>query len=158
MKTEIRWICDSCHQSCITVASRNEDTPDVEPVLARVKCPVCGGVSTKSFRPGTNTNTAESYAIEEWVNRLRYRKTELLADGRKAEEPAAPEEEDEGPLTDKDLEEIEAKVRQCQPPHLASTWTLVPPVNEWYARDVPRLLAELRELRQAADRRKVRRR
>ncbi|HEY3121929.1 MAG TPA: hypothetical protein VGL15_14990 [Vicinamibacteria bacterium] len=158
MKTEIRWSCDTCHQSCITVASRNEDTPDVEPVLARVKCPICGGVSTKSFRPGTDPNTAESYAIEEWVNRLRYRKTELLAEGRQAVQPPVPDEEDPGPLTDKDLDEIEAKVRQCQPPHLASTWTLVPPVNEWYARDVPRLLAELRELRRLADRRKVRRR
>jgi hypothetical protein len=31
----------------------------------------------------------------------------------------------------------------------------VPPVNEWYARDVPRLLAELRRLRSQLGRRRT---
>jgi hypothetical protein len=39
------------------------------------------------------------------------------------------------------------KASQCRPPHVASTWTLVPPVNEWYAADVPRLVEEVRRLR-----------
>ena len=53
-------------------------------------------------------------------------------------------------MTDDDLEEFDTKARQCQPPHIASTWNLVPPVNEWYARDVPRLVAEVRRLRAEA--------
>ena len=49
-------------------------------------------------------------------------------------------------LSEEDLQELETKSRQCQPPHLASTWQLVPPVNEWYAADVPRLIEEIRRL------------
>ena len=40
-----------------------------------------------------------------------------------------------------------AKAEQCQAPHVAASWSLVPPVNEWYGTDVPRLLAEVRRLR-----------
>jgi hypothetical protein len=52
-----------------------------------------------------------------------------------------------GAVDDDDLEQFATKAEQCQPPHIASTWSLVPPVNEWYAADVPRLLEEVRRLR-----------
>lgn len=156
MKTEVRWTCDNCHQSCVTIASRDEDPADFEPVIARVKCPVCSGVSTKAFRPGTDPNTEESYTVEEWINRTRYRKLQPEVAPKRSERrpPPAPEREP-GPLSESELDEIEAKARQCQPPHVASTWALVPPVNEWYAKDVPRLLSELRALRQRFERRRL---
>jgi hypothetical protein len=62
-------------------------------------------------------------------------------------ERAAEADEDPGLLSDDDLREFDTKARQCQPPHFASTWELIPPVNEWYAADVPRLVEEVRRLR-----------
>jgi hypothetical protein len=57
-----------------------------------------------------------------------------------------PSPEAEPGLTADDLTEFEVKATQCRPPHVASTWTLVPPINEWYAADVPRLIGEIRRL------------
>jgi hypothetical protein len=50
-------------------------------------------------------------------------------------------------ISAEEMAEMDTKSEQCQPPHIASTWSLVPPVNEWYGADVPRLLAEVRRLR-----------
>jgi hypothetical protein len=61
--------------------------------------------------------------------------------------PAALAAPGDAGLTPDDLESFEVKASQCRPPHVASTWTLVPPVNEWYAADVPRLVEEVRRLR-----------
>jgi hypothetical protein len=60
-----------------------------------------------------------------------------------------------GEITEREMLQLEAKAEQCQPPHLASTWELVPPVNEWYASDVPRLVAEVRRLRGQLGRRQT---
>ena len=147
-KLSLRWNCEACHEDVVTVAWRTKrDAEDLEPVPVRARCPVCGNISLRSFRPGTDPNTHESYTLDEWLKRGETeRATRHAVDGL---EPAA-EEEPPAALTDEDLEEFETKARQCQPPHLASTWNLVPPVNEWYARDVPRLVAELRRLRKPA--------
>lgn len=144
-KLSLRWNCESCHEDVVTVAWKTRESEDLEPVPVRARCPVCGNVSLRSFRPGTDPNTHESYTLEEWLKRGETeRATRHAVDGREPdslEEPA-------GAITDEDLEELDTKARQCQPPHIASTWNLVPPVNEWYARDVQRLVAEVRRLRE----------
>jgi hypothetical protein len=143
-KLSLRWNCESCHEDIVTVAWKMRESEDLEPVPVRARCPVCGNISLRSFRPGTDPNTHESYTLEEWLKRGETeRATRHAVGGRE------PGEDDEGAgaITDDDLEEFDTKARQCQPPHLASTWNLVPPVNEWYARDVPRLVEEVRRLR-----------
>jgi len=145
-KLEERWNCDGCHEDCVTVAWRTDEAPDLEPVDVRAKCPICGNVSELSFRPGTDPNTEETYTLEEWVRRGETeRATRHAVD---LEEPA--DDDDARPsevgLTEDELLSYEVKAGQCQPPHVASTWTLVPPVNEWYAADVPRLVEEVRRL------------
>lgn len=143
-KLSLRWNCESCHEDVVTVAWKTREADDLEPVPVRARCPVCGNISLRSFRPGTDPNTHESYTLEEWMKRGE---TERAT--RHAVDDLEPErdEAEAGPVTDEDLEEFETKARQCQPPHFAATWNLVPPVNEWYARDVPRLIAEVRRLR-----------
>ena len=140
-KLDVRWACEACHQDCVTVAWRTREGEDLEPVEVRARCPVCGNISSRSFRPGTDPNTHESYTLEEWTKRGESEQaTRHALDGLEDGEAPA----DRGvTLSDHDLEELETKARQCQPPHLAATWRLVPPVNEWYAADVPRLLAEV---------------
>jgi hypothetical protein len=143
-KLSLRWNCEACHEDIVTVAWKMRESEDLEPVPVRARCPVCGNISLRSFRPGTDVNTHESYTLEEWLKRGETeRATRHAVDGREAEGP----EETEGALTADDLEELETKARQCQPPHIASSWNLVPPVNEWYGQDVPRLVAEVRKLR-----------
>ena len=144
-KLSLRWNCEECHEDLVTVAWKTRESEDLEPVPVRARCPVCGNVSQRSFRPGTDPNTHESYTNEEWLKRGETeRATRHAIDGM---EPEA-EEEQPGAVAEDDLEEFETKARQCQPPHLASTWNLVPPVNEWYGRDVPRLVEEVRRLRE----------
>lgn len=143
-KLSLRWNCESCHDDIVTVAWKLRESEDLEPVPVRARCPVCGNISLRSFRPGTDPNTHESYTLEEWLKRGETeRATRHAVDGFEPDVPEQPE----GAVTDAELEEFETKARQCQPPHLASTWNLVPPVNEWYAQDVPRLVAEVRKLR-----------
>src|SRR5438552_10392685 len=43
-KIDLRWTCDNCHEECVTVAWRAEEAPDLEPVEARARCPICGNV------------------------------------------------------------------------------------------------------------------
>ena len=144
-KLSLRWNCESCHDDIVTVAWKLRESEDLEPVPVRARCPVCGNISLRSFRPGTDPNTHESYTLEEWLKRGETeRATRHAVDGLEPEPP----EEPEGAVTDAELEECETKARQCQPPHIAATWNLVPPVNEWYAQDVPRLVAEVRKLRE----------
>ena len=143
-KLSLRWNCESCHEDVVTVAWKTREPDDLEPVPVRARCPVCSNISLRSFRPGTDPNTHESYTLEEWLKRGETeRATRHAVDG------LGPEPTDEPPaaVSDEDLEEFDTKSRQCQPPHIAATWNLVPPVNEWYARDVPRLVAEVRRLR-----------
>jgi hypothetical protein len=150
-KLSVRWNCEACHEDIVTVAWKTRESEDLEPVPVRARCPVCGNVSVRSFRPGTDPNTHESYTQEEWSKRGETeRATRHSVDGL----PAEPEDETPEGVTDDDLQEFETKADQCQPPHVASTWNLVPPVNEWYAQDVPRLVAEVRRLR--AEQQKVR--
>lgn len=142
-KLSLRWNCESCHEEVVTVAWKTRESDDLEPVSVRARCPVCGNVSLRSFRPGTDPNTHESYTLEEWLKRGETeRATRHAVDGLEAE----PEGE-AGTITEEALEEFDTKARQCQPPHIAASWNLVPPVNEWYANDVPRLVAEVRRLR-----------
>jgi hypothetical protein len=147
-KIDLRWTCDSCHEECVTVAWRTEEAPDLEPVEARARCPICGNVQELTFRPGTDANTEETYTLEEWMRRGETERATRHAVDLEPE-PAPTEEEvrraDAG-LTEADLASYEGKAGQCRPPHVASTWTLVPPVNEWYAEDVPRLIEEIRRL------------
>jgi hypothetical protein len=143
-KIAVRWNCEECHEDLVTVAWKTRESADLEPVPVRTRCPVCGNVSQRSFRPGTDANTHESYTLEEWQKRGETeRATRHAIDGL---DPEAAEEEP-GAVAEDDLQEFETKAGQCQPPHLASTWNLVPPVNEWYAKDVPRLVEEVRRLR-----------
>lgn len=145
-KLEERWNCDGCHEDCVTVAWRVDEAPDLEPVDVRAKCPICGNVKELSFFPGTDPNTEETYTLEEWTRRGG---TERASRHSVDLEPPAPAEAAGPPevgLTEDDLSSYEVKASQCQPPHVASTWTLVPPVNEWYAADVPRLVEEIRRL------------
>ena len=143
-KLSLRWNCESCHEDVVTVAWKTRESEDLEPVPVRARCPVCGNISLRSFKPGTDLNTHESYTLEEWLKRGETeRATRHAVDGRET----GPAEETPGAITDDDLEEFDSKARQCQPPHIAATWNLVPPVNEWYASDVPRLVAEVRRLR-----------
>jgi hypothetical protein len=76
------------------------------------------------------------------------RATRHSVDLEREPEPAADRQSSpaDAGLTTDDLTEFEVKATQCRPPHVASTWTLVPPVNEWYAADVPRLVEEIRRL------------
>jgi hypothetical protein len=145
-KVTVRWTCDSCHEECVSVAWRRaSDAEDFEPVIVRARCPICGNVGPRAFRPGTDENTHETYTLAEWTKRgetERATRHAILGREERDEEPAADRE-----LSEEDLQEFDTKTRQCQPPHLASTWQLVPPVNEWYAADVPRLVAEVRRLR-----------
>lgn len=144
-KVSLRWSCESCHDDVVTVAWKKRDSEDLEPVPVRARCPVCGNVSLRSFRPGTDPNTHESYTLEEWLRRGETeRATRHSVDGRDPDGPDEPA----GAITEDELEELDTKARHCQPPHIAATWNLVPPVNEWYARDVPRLVAEVRKLRE----------
>jgi hypothetical protein len=154
-KLSLRWNCESCHEDVVTVAWKTRESEDLEPIAVRARCPVCGNVSPRSFRPGTDPNTHESYTLEEWLKRGgTERATRHAVEGLEAEAAA----EEPGAVTDEDLQELETKARQCQPPHIAATWSLVPPINEWYARDVPRLVGEVRRLRaELARRRGVRR-
>jgi hypothetical protein len=147
-KIDEHWSCDSCHEEAVTVAWRTEEAPDLEPVDVRARCPVCGNVQELSFRPGTDANTEETYTLTEWMKRGQ---TERATRHSVDLEPAPPPSAEttrrlEAGLTEDDLESYEVKANQCQPPHVASTWTLVPPVKEWYAADVPRLVEEIRRL------------
>jgi hypothetical protein len=143
-KISQRWTCESCHHECVTVAWRATDPDELEPVEVRARCAVCGNVSPRAFRPGTDANTDETYTLDEWTKRGETeRATRHVLDGDHLREDVAPA----GDLTAAEIEQLETKVRQCQPPHLAASWNLVPPVNEWYAADVPRLLAELKRVR-----------
>ncbi len=145
-KISQRWTCESCHHECVTVAWRALEPEELEPVEVRARCAVCGNVSPRAFRPGTDPNTDETYALDEWMKRGETeRATRHVLDGEYglAREAAPPA----GDLTWAEIEQLESKARQCQPPHLAANWNLVPPVNEWYAADVPRLLGELKRLR-----------
>jgi hypothetical protein len=147
-KLDERWSCDVCHEEAVTVAWRTEEAPDLEPVDVRARCPVCGNVQELSFRPGTDPNTEETYTLAEWMRRGETeRATRHSVDLEREPEPAAEQSPaaDAG-LTADDLTEFEVKATQCRPPHVASTWSLVPPVNEWYAADVPRLIEEIRRL------------
>ena len=143
-KLDEHWFCDACHEEAVTVAWRTADDPELEPVDVRAKCPVCGNVQELSFRPGTDPNTEETYTLAEWMRRGE---TERATRHSVDLEPS-PEGEPQGDqgLTADDLTEFEVKATQCRPPHVASSWTLVPPVNEWYAADVPRLVEEIRRL------------
>lgn len=128
------------------MAWRTEEAPDLEPVDVRARCPVCGNVQELSFRPGTDPNTEETYTLSEWMRRGETeRATRHSVDLEPEPLAAEPSPIDPG-LTADDLTEFEVKASQCRPPHVASTWTLVPPVNEWYAADVPRLIEEVRRL------------
>jgi hypothetical protein len=146
-KLDEHWFCDACHEEAVTVAWRTEEAPELEPVDVRAKCPVCGNVQELSFRPGTDPNTEETYTLSEWMRRgeteRATRHSVDLEPEPAADEPPQPEPG----LTADDLTEFEVKATQCRPPHVASTWTLVPPVNEWYAADVPRLIEEIRRLK-----------
>ena len=147
-KLEERWNCDGCHEDCVTVAWRTDEAPDLEPVDVRAKCPICGNVKELSFRPGTDPNTEETYTLEEWVRRGETeRATRHAVDlEHEATAPAEGARPPDVALTEDDLLSYEVKASQCLPPHVASTWTLVPPINEWYAADVPRLVEEIRRL------------
>lgn len=147
-KLDERWTCDNCHEEAVSVAWRTEEAPDLEPVDVRARCPVCGHVKELSFKPGTDPNTEETYTLAEWMKRgeteqASRHSVDLTEPGETALTAAAAA--DAG-LTAEDLESFEVKAGQCRPPHVASTWTLVPPVNEWYAADVPRLVQEVRRL------------
>ena len=147
-KIDEHWSCDSCHEEAVTVAWRTEEAPDLEPVDVRAKCPVCGNVKELSFRPGTDANTEETYALAEWIRRGETERATRHAVDREPATSAAAEgaRRAAAGLTEEELESYEVKASQCRPPHVASTWTLVPPVNEWYAADVPRLVEEVRRL------------
>ncbi|HEY7413418.1 MAG TPA: hypothetical protein VII13_21940 [Vicinamibacteria bacterium] len=147
-KVSVRWACESCHHELVTVAWRTSDPEEFEPVKVRARCVVCGNTSERSFRPGTDPNTDETYTIEEWTKRGETeRATRHVLEGEQGENLAGTAEVPAGAVDDDDLEQFATKAEQCQPPHIASTWSLVPPVNEWYAADVPRLLEEVRRLR-----------
>ena len=130
------------------MAWRTEEAPALEPVDVRARCPVCGNVQELSFRPGTDANTEETYSLAEWMKRGETeRATRHAVDLEPAPEvPAEVARRRDAALTEDELESYEVKAGQCRPPHVASTWTLVPPVNEWYAADVPRLVEEVRRL------------
>lgn len=148
-KLEERWNCDACHEDAVTVAWRTQEAPDLEPVDVRAKCPICGNVTELSFRPGTDPNTEETYTLDEWNRRGgRERATRHAVNLDDRPEPASAETAvpRNTALTEDDLAAYEVKASQCRPPHVASSWTLVPPVNEWYAADVPRLIEEIRRL------------
>jgi hypothetical protein len=153
-KLSISWTCESCHEENVTVAWRTRDTDDLEPVTVRAKCPICGVVLARSFRPGTDPNTEETYTLSEWTKRGETeRATRHSIEG--LEDLPDVDFDNTGEITEREMRQLQAKAEQCQPPHLASTWELVPPVNEWYARDVPRLLTELRRLRSQLGRRQT---
>ena len=148
-KIDEHWSCDSCHEEAVTVAWRTEEAPDLEPVNVRARCPVCGNVQVLSFRPGTDANTEETYTLGEWMRRGETERAtrhsvDLDPETTLAEQAAIAKAE--AALTEEDLASYEHKAGQCRPPHVASTWTLVPPVNEWYAADVTRLVEEVRRL------------
>ena len=146
-KLDERWTCDGCHEESVTVAWRTEEAPDLEPVDVRAKCPICGHVKELSFRPGTDANTEETYTLVEWMRRGETERATRHAVDLEAETAAAIEATRPDPgLTEEDLHAYAVKADQCRPPHVASTWTLVPPVNEWYAADVTRLVEEVRRL------------
>jgi hypothetical protein len=147
-KLNEHWSCDVCHEEAVTVAWRTEEAPELEPVDVRAKCPVCGNVQELSFRPGTDPNTEETYTLSEWTRRGETeRATRHSVDLEPDPEPsAAGAPTPDLALTEDDLASYEVKASQCRPPHVASTWTLVPPVNEWYAADIPRLVEEIRRL------------
>jgi hypothetical protein len=146
-KIDEHWSCDVCHEEAVTVAWRTEEAPDLEPVDVRARCPICGNVKELSFRPGTDPNTEETYTLWEWMRRGETEQASRHSVDLEPDVPAPPEgaSPDVG-LTEDELLSFEVKASQCQPPHVASTWTLVPPVNEWYAADVPRLVEEVRRL------------
>ena len=151
-KLSVRWTCESCHEECVTVAWRTRDAEDLEPVTVRCKCPICGNVLPRYFKPGTDPNTEETYTMSEWMKRGETERATRHAVAGLDELPDV-EFDRTGEITDEEIAQLETKAEQCQPPHLASTWELVPPVNEWYAADVPRLLAEVRRLRAQLGRR-----
>jgi len=153
-KIDVQWQCEVCHEEAVTVAWRGR-SEDLEPVLVRTRCPICGNVSTRAFRPGTLADTEETYTLSEWLKRGGKEKA--------IDRARAPHEEDDelesAPMfiSAEEMDEMDTKAEQCQPPHIASTWSLIPPVNEWYAADVPRLLAEVRRLRTENERLRGRR-
>ena len=57
-KIDVQWRCEVCHEEAVTVAWRGR-SEDLEPVMVRTKCPICGNVSTRSFRPGTLADISE---------------------------------------------------------------------------------------------------
>src|SRR5207249_10623284 len=65
-KIDVQWRCEVCHEEAVTVAWRGR-SEDLEPVMVRTKCPICGNVSTRSFRPGTLADTEETYTLDEWL-------------------------------------------------------------------------------------------
>ena len=67
-KIDVQWRCEVCHEEAVTVAWRGR-SEDLEPVMVRTKCPICGNVSTRSFRPGTLADTEETYTLDEWLKR-----------------------------------------------------------------------------------------
>jgi hypothetical protein len=145
-KVSVGWMCEGCHEENMTVAWRTRDTDDLEPVIVRAKCPICGTVVPRHFRPGTDPNTEETYTLAEWTKRGETeRATRHSIEG--LDDLPDVRFDSTGEITDAEMAVLESKAEQCQPPHLASTWELVPPINEWYARDVPRLVSELRRLR-----------
>ena len=147
-KLDERWTCDNCHEEAVSVAWRTEEAPDLEPVDVRARCPVCGHVKELSFMPGTDPNTEETYTLTEWTKRGETEQASRHSvdlEPQDAAESAATTAD--VALTAEELESFEVKASQCRPPHVASTWALMPPVNEWYAVDVPRLVEEIRRLR-----------
>jgi len=146
-KLDEHWSCDACHEEAVTVAWRTEEAPDLEPVNLRARCPVCGNTQVLSFRPGTDANTEETYTLGEWIRRGETeRASRHSVDLDPDPVPAVEAASADAGLTEEDLASFEVKAGQCRPPHVASTWALVPPVNEWYAADVPRLVEEVRRL------------
>jgi hypothetical protein len=146
-KIDEHWSCDACHEEAVTVAWRTEEAPDLEPVDVRARCPVCGNVQELSFRPGTDANTEETYTLGEWMRRGETERASRHSVDLEPDPVSAVEAgRAAAGLTEDELASFEVKAGQCRPPHVASTWTLVPPVNEWYAADVPRLVEEVRRL------------
>jgi len=150
-KIDEHWSCDVCHEEAVTVAWRTQEAPELEPVDVRAKCPVCGNVQELSFRPGTDANTEETYTLSEWTRRGETERATRHSVDLEPESPPPPfpAPAPDAALTEDELLSYEVKASLCRPPHVAASWTLVPPVNEWYAADVPRLVEEVRRLRGA---------
>jgi hypothetical protein len=132
----------ACHEEAVTVAWRGK-SEDLEPAIFH-EVPGLQQRQHPLVRPGTIADTEETYTLDEWTKRGKEKAIDRTR---------APHEEDDefelAPMTisSEEMTEMDTKAEQCQPPHIASTWSLIPPVNEWYGADVQRLLAEVRRLR-----------